>query len=412
MSIEELFKRFSDDPTWSTFARHSLPSVRSVILRKHGCMEATAVTKGMLSSWISESDQPADRKARVRSCMEHLFSWAKAKGLFRGRLPIEPAPAPAPADIVLAVDSVRQKKRNLRPLEPAEPPTASPQEEPTPVKSSPKAKAKAKTEPKAKAKPKPKPKPKPKAKPKPRQSSPSHDPHQLSKKKLDVIREDEYSDLEQSKTGAALHGWPTPGSVYYDESSNGHGGNADRWVAEFQIGGVHFRYRSKDRLACEQWVKAVRMGRIKPWHNGADWMLTEQRRYMELRYGETIVSNAEEALLLLAYSDTGDISPIMEYMERRLLPHMVYYCCHTLRLGRDASMQRAKEALSLLLTEISAGKPVLGFTRVAKRMLRVRSAHGSFWYYEKAPRDIKLLVDGIDFAPLGEVWKVTRDLRI
>ena len=234
----------------------------------------------------------------------------------------------------------------------------------------------------------------------------------LSLRKRDVIREDAAQEHEAETMGIPLHGWPTKGSIYYDHSSKGNQKKANRWVGEFYTGGVHFRHRSKNRLDCEQWVKAVRMGRIKPWDNGADWMLTEQRRDMKARYGETIVSQAEEAMLLLNYSMSGELTDIMSYMERRLLPHMVYYCCHTLRMGRDTSLTSAKDAVALLLTDITAGKPISGFTRVAKRMLRVRKEHGSFWYYEKAPHDIQMLIDGIDFAPLQEVWKVTRDRRI
>lgn len=234
----------------------------------------------------------------------------------------------------------------------------------------------------------------------------------LSQKKRDVVREDATREYQEKATGNALCGWPTPGSVYHDHSSIGRQKTADRWVGEFYVGGVHFRHRSKNRLDCEQWVKAVRMGRIKPWDNGADWMLTEQRRDMKARYGETIVSQAEEAMLLLDYTKSGELTDIMSYMERRLLPHMVYYCCHTLRMGRETSLSSAKEAVALLLTNITAGKPVSGFTRVAKRMLRVRKKHGSFWYYEKAPRDIQMLIDGIDFSPLQEVYKVIRDRRM
>lgn len=234
----------------------------------------------------------------------------------------------------------------------------------------------------------------------------------VSARKRDVIREDANQEQEMDAMGVPLHGWPSKGSVYHDHASKGGGRKQDRRVGEFYVGGCHFRHRSKSRMNCEQWVKAVRMGRIKPWHNGADWMLMEQRRDMEARYGETIVSHAEEAMLMMHYTQERDMCDIMDYMERRLLPHMVYYCCHTLKMGRDTSLASAKEAVALLLTDITAGKPVLGFTRVAKRMLRVKKKHGSFWYYEKAPQDVRMLIDGIDFAPLQEVWKVTKDRRL
>lgn len=237
--------------------------------------------------------------------------------------------------------------------------------------------------------------------------------------KAKVIREQETTEREMESQGIPIQkGWPTTGTVYLDRVSHGSfGGNnpmklRERWCGEFSVGGVHFRHRSKSRMDVEQWVKAVRMGRIKPWEGGADWRKVEQRRDIELRYGEQIVSAAEEACLLLKYHEDKDLSPIYDYMTRRLLPHMVYYCCRTLCLGQQKSIDCAKHAISLLLTEIVAGKPVTNFTKTVKRMLRVCKAHGNFWYYEKAPRDVRMLVDGIDFAPLAEIWKVTRDRRI
>lgn len=234
-----------------------------------------------------------------------------------------------------------------------------------------------------------------------------------------IIHEQEAAERELESQGVPRqNGWPTTGTVYLDRVRHGsYGGNSplegrERWCGEFSIGGAHFRHRSSSRMDCEQWVKAVRMGRIKPWEGGADWRRVEQRRDLEVRYGEQIVSAAEEACLLVKYHDDKDLSPICDYMTRRLLPHMVYYCCRTLCLGQQNSIDSVKHAISLLLTEIAAGKPVTNFTRTAKRMLRVRKAHRDFWYYEKAPRDVRMVVDGIDFAPLAEVWKITKDRRI
>ena len=71
-----------------------------------------------------------------------------------------------------------------------------------------------------------------------------------------------------------------------------------RYVAEIVVAGKRFRHRSMDREKVEDWLNAVRSGRIKPTQKGADWMMMEQRKDMELRAYETIVSAAEEAVLL------------------------------------------------------------------------------------------------------------------
>lgn len=98
---------------------------------------------------------------------------------------------------------------------------------------------------------------------------------------------------------------------------------------------------------------------------------------------------------------------------QRLLPHMVYYCAHTLRLGQTRTQTASKQAIALLLTRIVQGRPVPNFTNSCKRMLRTYRQRGDFFYYEtNAPRDVQHIVHGIDFAPLAELYKITKDKRI
>ena len=208
------------------------------------------------------------------------------------------------------------------------------------------------------------------------------------------------------------------GFVYYDNSliqqnkNTGHRILHDHWRAEIQIDNVVYRHRSKSKEDCEEWLKAVRMGRILPTDTKADWKRMEQYKDMLVRYDEIIVSAAEEAMLLYDYRQTGDLAKINEYLANRLLPHMVYYCCHSLHIGHERSLLYVKQAAGLLLTRITAGHPVPNFTAACKRMLRTRREHSDFWYYEKAPKEVKMLVNGIDFSHLSKVWKVTKDRRL
>lgn len=103
---------------------------------------------------------------------------------------------------------------------------------------------------------------------------------------------------------------------------------------------------------------------------------------------------------------------IYKYVTERLLPHSIYYCCHTLNMGRATSLDTAVTATSILLTRIAAGKPITNFTASIKKMLRVRKETGSFSYYDKPPKEVKLLVNKINFSELAEVWKVTKDRRL
>lgn len=208
----------------------------------------------------------------------------------------------------------------------------------------------------------------------------------------------------------------TDGTIYHDTSSNGWK-NGKRvfkncWRAEITIDGKRYRHRSKDRKDCEDWLKAVCQGKIKPTDNRADWMRMEQKKDMEVRYDEIIVSAYEEAQLLYDYHQTGDLTKINDYLFSRLLPHMIYYCCHTLRLGLSTSISYTRQAAGLLLERIVAGHPVPNFTAACKRMLKVRHGHRDFWYYEKAPKSVQMIVNGFDYSLLAEVWKVTKDKRL
>lgn len=207
------------------------------------------------------------------------------------------------------------------------------------------------------------------------------------------------------------------GSVYHDTSSNGYSKTGKRvfkdcWRAEITIAGQRYRHRSKEREDCEAWIAAVKQGKIKPTDNKADWWRMEQRKDDIARFDEIIVSAAEESVMLYEYHQTGDLSAINDYLEKRLLPHMAYYCAHTLQFGRDRTITASRQAAALLLTRITAGKPVMNFTATCKRMLRVNKRRGDFFYYEKAPIQVKLLINGMNIDGLADVWKVAKDRRI
>lgn len=208
----------------------------------------------------------------------------------------------------------------------------------------------------------------------------------------------------------------TSGTIYHDTASKGWSGGKrvfkDCYRAEITISGQRYRHRSEYREDCEKWLRAVRDGKIKPTDNKADWWRMEQRKDDNVRIDEIIVSAAEEAVLMYDYHQTGDLTAINDYLVKRLLPHMAYYCAHTLQFGRDRTITASRQAAALLLTRITAGKPVMNFTATCKRMLRVHRRHGDFFYYEQAPEPVKLLINGMNLDGLASVWKITKDRRI
>lgn len=179
-----------------------------------------------------------------------------------------------------------------------------------------------------------------------------------------------------------------------------------------QIDGTTYRHRSNSRKDCEDWIEAISRGDIHPTDNKADWWRMEQRKDETVRNDEIIISQAEEATLLYNYHQTKDISPINDYIVQRLLPHMAYYCSHTLHLSEENTMTASRQAIALLLTRVTSGRPVIGLTITCKRMLRVYKQRGDFFYYEKAPEDVKYMVNNLDLSGLAKMWKLVRDRRL
>ena len=348
ITLKGIFEVFSHSSQYGRLASQSRKAMERVILRKHGREDIASLSAEDISAWL---DAEQDREARVKahSCMFYLWAWATTMG--------KKFPTVAPV-------GVKEQR-------------AEPEPKPKP-----------KAEPRPKSKPKPKPKPKP----------------------------EPVNSKETEARALTEHPTKWTGYIYHDESSGGWKNGKrifkDCWRVEIMIDNVRYRHRSIMREDCEEWLKAVRQGKIKPTDNKADWMRMEQSKDVNVRRDEVIVSAAEEAMLMYGYHQTGDIVPICHYIAVRLLPHLTYYCGRTLRLTKEASLNYTKQAAALLLTRITSGQPVPNFTAACKRMLRVRRAHKDFWYYEKAPTDVQHLVDGLDFSQLAKVWKVTRDRRI
>lgn len=219
------------------------------------------------------------------------------------------------------------------------------------------------------------------------------------------------------RKGNTLDNIRTLGTIYKDEGSKGYSKSGRRrfkdcWRAEISIAGQRYRHRGESRLECEEWLKAVTTRKIKPTDNKADWYRMEQKKDPAVRVDELIVSNAEEAVLIYNYHETGDMEPLFKYCEQRLLPHMAYYCAHTLRFSQERTITASREAVAILLQRIANGNPVFALTITAKKMLRTHMEKGHFWFWERIPEPIRLRIGGLDLSGLAEIWKVTRDRRL
>ena len=216
---------------------------------------------------------------------------------------------------------------------------------------------------------------------------------------------EEWEDDTRSRTG----------SIQRDRYSKGmRGGNqryCNRMEARIRVHGKVYKYRAKTRSECQDWLNAVLAKKILPSDNKADWLQAEQRKDMVARYSEMQAESTEENVLLYQYYSDGNIEPLFEYIVKSLLPHLVYYGCHTLCLGKKNAIIYSREAVSLLLTKVAYNRPVYSITALCKRIMKLKR-NGDTHYYDHMPKDMRLVVDRVDYAPLENLWKVTKDRRI
>lgn len=405
MTLKELFNTFAQQAKWKRFAIASTQPMLFV-MRKIGNTDIEQLTRTEIEKLLTTTTQSTENVVKARACLTHMLTWAKQQGFNVCTLqtstpaPVAPKPKPKPTP----------KPTPAPPLKPKAKAKPKPVVKKTATKTTtPRQRAKT---PKPKA-PAPPPQPEPKPEPEPKPTS-----NQLTRKWNSTRQPVQELTLTDALFPGEkpIAGTRNIGCVYQDTYSKGiknnHRTYHNRWVAEIQIGGVHFRHRSADKADCEAWLKAVRNGSISPRDYGADWYLVEQRRDMEKRFEEMILSAAEEAMLAAQYSADKNLKPISDYMTQRLLPHMIYYCAHVLNMGRKTALDASTQCIAIMLENIAAGKPITNFTRYGKRMLRVRKAHRDFWYYEKVPQNIRLIIDGIDYKPLEEIYKLTKLKKI
>lgn len=395
MTLKELFNTFAQQAKWKRFAIASTQPMLFV-MRKIGDTDIEQLTRTEIEKLLTATTQSTEMLVKARACLTHMLTWAKQNGFNVCTLqtstpaPVAPKPKTTPTPKLTPAPSLKPKAK------------AKPKAKPKPVVKKPKPKA-----------PAPPPQPEPKPEPEPKPTS-----NQLTRKWNSTRQPVQELTLTDALLPGEkpISGTRNVGCVYQDTYSKGiknnHRTYHNRWVAEIQIGGVHFRHRSADKADCEAWLKAVRNGRISPRDYGADWYLVEQRRDMEKRFEEMILSAAEEAMLAAQYTADKNLKPISDYMTQRLLPHMIYYCAHVLNMGRKTALDASTQCIAIMLENIAAGKPITNFTRYGKRMLRVRKAHRDFWYYEKVPQNIRLIIDGIDYKPLEEIYKLTKLKKI
>jgi len=381
VTLRNLYTVFGHDPKWSKLATKCIQPMITIYLRKLGDKDITTITDFDLQMQVAMSQQPMDVKVPAQSCMNHLRKWAKEQG----KPFAEPEPEPKP-------------KKEPKPTKTAKP-------KPNVTKSAIKRKNTAEIA-------------------TPKKEKPVRNKSYIKPEKKVADNHHEHADaLQDYNDGENINIYdsesrtkPSTGTIYHDNASkgwkNGKRVFKDCWRAEIVIAGDRFRHRSKDRDDCVAWLKAVKQGKIKPTDNKADWWRMEQRKDEEARIDELIVSAAEEANIVYEYRQTGDTEILYNYCIKALLPHMVYYCAHSLHLGRDRSLTCSRQAVGLILTKIVGGRPVTNITFTCKRMLRTYKNRGDFWYYDKAPEAVKLMVNRIDMSALADLYKVTKDRRI
>lgn len=268
MTLKELFNTFAQQTKWQRFAIASTQAMLFV-MRKIGNTDIEQLTRTKIEELLTTTTQSTENVVKARACLTHMLTWAKQNGFNVCTLqtPTFTPPAPKPKTIT-----------------PAPKPNPAP-----PLKPKPKTKSVAKKPATKAPSPAPQPEPKPTSNQLTRKWNSARQPVQ------ELTLTDALFPGEQPIKGTRNIGCVYP-DTYSKGIKNNHRTYHNRWVAEIQIGGVHFRHRSADQTDCEEWLKAVRMGRISPRDCGADWYLVEQRRDMEKRFEEMILSAAEVSI--------------------------------------------------------------------------------------------------------------------
>ena len=441
MTLNELYERFSQAEQWRRLAAVCRNRVRDIILKPYGETDADTLTRDRLSEWLTKSNRRQEDTVPVESVINHMMQWA-AKWKPKEDKP--KAKKDAKADTKLRLHSGRDasgaetngqpkeepqsdsscgRRRPVRDVRPTEP------EEHHQVSGHARDKAPRASKPHSEGKTRRKrteTKAQPKAsgnRTKERKAEPK--PKRLKPEKVITKHPTKEGDVQQKRptgeTQMTMEEWQADtryrhGTIEHDTSSkgwkNGKRVFKDCWRAVIMVNGQRYRHRAETREECREWLKAVNAKKILPTDNKADWWRMEQRKDEEVRIDEIIVSQAEESVLLYDYHQTKDLTKISDYVVQRLLPHMTYYCAHTLNFGKDRTLTASRQAIALLLTRITAGRPVLNFTSTCKRMLRVHKDRGNFFYYENAPKEVKMVCNRLDLSALADVWKVTKDRRI
>jgi hypothetical protein len=416
ITLRNLFTNFGHDPQWQKLATKSAQSMVSVFMRKLGNTDISTLTDFDIELQLAMSEQPEDRKVKARSCMHYLLLWAKEQG---NQVPQIAHPF-----------QIKQETKNEKDNDETDTQLRLHRRcDTSEIKADRQSKEKQESDTSCRRR----------RSVRHARSSESGEHHKISghsgNRSPRACKSDSESKTrrERTKTKAQSktccpgteerkekverkRGRLSTGTIYSDNGSKGWKNNKrvfnDCWRAEITIDGQRFRHRSKERKDCAEWLKAVKQGKIKPTDNKADWWRMEQHKDEETRIDELIVSAAEEANIVYEYRQTRDTEILYNYCIKALLPHMVYYCCHTLRLGLDRSLTCSRQAVGLILTKIVGGRPITNITFTCKRMLRTYKNRGDFWYYDNAPEAVKLMVNRIDMSALEELYKVTKDRRI
>ena len=432
MTLKELYERFSQAEKWQRLAAVCRRRVQDIILRTYGDTDADTLTRERLRKWLDESGRAQEDTVPVGSVIDHMMQWAGKWGvevvklkpkkdakadtelrLHRGRDASRAETDGQPKEKPQG-DSACGRRRPVRDVRPTEP------EEHHQVSGHARNKAPRASKPDSESKTRRK---RTETKAQPKASGNRTEERKKERRLTQRPTKDGDTQIARRKadTQMTLEEWQADtryrhGTIEHDTSSkgwkNGKRVFKDCWRAVIMVNGQRYRHRGETREECREWLKAVCAKKILPTDNKADWWRMEQHKDEEARIDELIVSAAEEANIVYEYRQTGDTAILYDYCIKALLPHMVYYCAHTLHLGQDRSLTCSRQAVGLILTKIVGGRPVTNITFTCKRMLRTYKNRGDFWYYDKAPEQVKLMVNRIDMSALAELYKVTKDRRI
>lgn len=122
---------------------------------------------------------------------------------------------------------------------------------------------------------------------------------------------------------------------------------------------------------------------------------------------EDLERHITEAQMIQRYRKSHDFTEINQYIERKALPYINYYC--SMYGMRQYLRDIVPSAVAILYMRLSGGRAVYTITKQICAILKVYKKLNRFDHYEKVPEHVFVAVEQINFEDLSNKYVVKRN---